>query len=788
MGLINSIGIGIGRRRSRGGAFWTPPFKADALFGLDGTIITIGSDKYFKDKSPNGRNFLITGYDFDSTWVKGFPYKSAATISAPAGDAVLIAADINSFLYTSGTPNAIPVSSLFQDVSYDHIIFCKHSAQVLDGNGVETYEPRVSEIVMYVTVKAGANLTTCQTYYSVPVEATSNVVWVSKAGNDTSGNGTKALPYLTISKAYNAVTGNTVYVKSGIYTENYSSLGVLYLNTGHTNNIIQCIGLVTIKGTSVSYGVLWSVQSAGSVATVNNGILDEEVHAYNTIQFNTAACTLTTNNIYFKGIKTNLVNVSTVGTLVLNKCIATETTRKYITGSKAVTINNSYLVNICTSVANTLTFLNNKLINNVNGHVVININLPLIAKGNYIKSNGNGINCVAGAAADPQSISITYNYFYIEDLTGAGVPCGVYAGGTGSKYVLSILNNKFNQTKTGALTSTSGNGIYIIDQVAPEILNNIFDFKTTSLCDAIVHKFGGTVVSSVNKINYNKVFSESLTGVGITIGYENGYANIADGSEIIGNYIQGYKKNNPSGNGSIHGILTNCGKNMIIKYNHSSYCAVGIVAKTGIQDTYTSGGVTYNICEDNQSNIWARGIAGMNIFNNTIVHKNVVYTNTFIYGIACDENSAIAGNQYCENIIIKNNIIISEIITGCLIYFDAHALANGCTADYNIYYSTYAKPFYAGGEKTWAEWQAFGYDAHSVMLTTMAQVRALFTDYDNGDYSLKAGSQAIGTGQAQDAAYDDGLDASTNYGSSTAIPVIVTKQQSANWDIGAYIH
>jgi hypothetical protein len=46
------------------------------------------------------------------------------------GDAVLIAADINNFLYDAGgTPNAIPVVSLFQDIDYEHKIFCKHEAQ-----------------------------------------------------------------------------------------------------------------------------------------------------------------------------------------------------------------------------------------------------------------------------------------------------------------------------------------------------------------------------------------------------------------------------------------------------------------------------------------------------------------------------------------------------------------------------------------------------------------------------------------------------------------------------------
>lgn len=35
--------------------------------------------------------------------------------------------------------------------------------------------------------------------------------------------------------------------------------------------------------------------------------------------------------------------------------------------------------------------------------------------------------------------------------------------------------------------------------------------------------------------------------------------------------------------------------------------------------------------------------------------------------------------------------------------------------------------------------------------------------------------------------YDYGLDISTNWGNDTQLPIVITKQQSSNWDIGAYI-
>ena len=189
-----------------GGKSWSSYWTQQSLFFLDGTITDVAGTKYFVDKSANGRNFLITGYDFDAAWTTGFPYKSAATISAPAADAALIAADINNFLYDAGgTPNQIPVISLFQDIDYEHKIFCKHVAQAVDGNGVEVTEPYVSHVFMATDVLAGADLTKAYTDFGVTAEV-AGALWV--------GTGET---YATNQLAINAAAaGNTIYSKTGL--------------------------------------------------------------------------------------------------------------------------------------------------------------------------------------------------------------------------------------------------------------------------------------------------------------------------------------------------------------------------------------------------------------------------------------------------------------------------------------------------------------------------------------------------------------------------------------------
>jgi len=224
------------------------PFRSDALVILDGKVQKISGSWYFVDKSGNGRNFLITGIDFDSSNIqKGFPYKTLATISAPAGDATLIAADVNSFLYTSGTPNQLPVVSFFQDIDYAHKIFSLHKSQVVDTVSREVYEPRMLEFVIYNTVKNGTDLLKCNNYFRVPVQDTTTMAWLAENGNDATGNGSYALPYRTFAKIA-TTTKATVYIKSGSYnlTANVNFTAVSSVNLICTGRVICNTGIRNI--------------------------------------------------------------------------------------------------------------------------------------------------------------------------------------------------------------------------------------------------------------------------------------------------------------------------------------------------------------------------------------------------------------------------------------------------------------------------------------------------------------------------------------------------------------
>ena len=212
---------------------------------------------------------------------------------------------------------------------------------------------------------------------------------------------------------------------------------------------------------------------------------------------------------------------------------------------------------------------------------------------------------------------------------------------------------------------------------------------------------------------------------------------------------------------------------MIIKYNKVAYFNAGLVVKTGGQDTYTSGGVFYNLLVDNCNSLYVRGIAGINLFGNTIFESETTYTNTFDNGIQVDENTAIVGDQFSENVIIKNNIFDIKKAVGSLVKFDAHASANGCVSEYNQLF---------GG-------QYLLVDGTNYSDLATAQAAGKLLNCAIGDPLLNAlliPATPI-SGADLGAAYKTGLDTSSTFGSDTTTPVIVTKDQGATWQKGAFV-
>jgi len=764
------------------------PFKTDALVWLDGDILLNGSDYYFADKSGYARNFLITSYDFNSDWDKGFPYKTAATISAPAGDTALIAADINNFLYASnGTPNQIPVISLFQDIDYEHKLFCRHSAQVLDSNGVETYEPRVLDIVLYNTVKSGNDLVTCQSYYSVPTES-GTAKWVSPSGNDTTGTGTKANPYLTVFKAYSVVAdGSTIYVKSNSTCGEYNNTTLRYYYMDRVGTwTIKSLGFNTIKAISTSF-VLRAV--AGTVNFYNFIIDGQSTTQYTVNFYYPNVNTIILNKCMVKGYTGMAVFSDTshdglVNTFEAYDCVFPTNVNNAINIqlSDPSKIYRSYIVG-CTYFKTTGEYYYNKFNNTTLYNTYPAVYGGTSIKYNKITTKSMGIRCVGSGSTD-----IYYNNFnFVWTGTTGQVNYLIYSDQDG--WIPTIKNNNLichslNITDYVYL-------VYLGKCTTPEISNNIFISDSKSNVGHIDIEATSVVVGKC-KINNNVFKCNTNTGnisIIVSLGGETGLANKFDESELIGNHFIGSLYDYPNeAVGSTHFALMNGGINFDIRNNKVTYTGLGIVVKSGIAQSYTKNGVGYNIFFNNKIDIWVRGVKDLLIYNNSLNYNGGISGITDSVRIQIDENAANPGN-YCENVLLKNNIInhnYSEANTYSL-YFDQHAADNGCQYINNIINNTDSvnRLLRVGTGSTY--YTSISALESAGLGSGNLETNPLFSDIINNILTLQSNSPALNTGLNLGTNYNSGLDVSSDWGSSTQMPVIVTKQQGANWNIGAYV-
>lgn len=354
-------------------------------------------------------------------------------------------------------------------------------------------------------------------------------------------------------------------------------------------------------------------------------------------------------------------------------------------------------------------------------------------------------------------------------LTSVATPSiGVLVAGQG--FTTLIRDNKFNSVSTSLLT-TSNAFVQLQSQVAPIVTNNLFvDITPTQFTHINMVSASGFTTGAV-QITKNVCITEAVANYTISLGAENLHLNNFNGAIIKYNKIVGSLLNRPGTVSNCHAMLLNCGVNMEIAFNNVSYSNIGIVVKAGAEAAYTNGGVWSNQVYNCQNGIWLRGISGANVFNNTVVYDAA--TPTHVVGIKADENGAAAGTQNSSNVIAKNNIVY--INAGHGIEFDAYAAANGCVAEWTRFKpSTYFLKIGATTYTSIATAQGAGW------LNNCDAVTTAFSAFPN-IYPAAINGATL----ASD--YDDGFDSSSFLGSANKMPIVVTKQQAAQWQLGAWI-
>lgn len=772
-----AIGLGIGPAFKKGFS-WSSYWTQQSLFFLDGTIITVGENKYFEDKSAADRHFLITGYDFASDWTTGFPYKSAATISAPAADAALIAADINNFLYDAGgTPNQIPVVSLFQDIDYEHKIFCKHVAQTVDAEGVELTEPYVSHMFMATDALSGADLTKAYTDFSVPTEEAA-YNWVTKAGQDAAARGTKAAPWLTTQYGENNASAEAnVYVKTGEYAEYDTSFNYVMYNKKIN---FHAIGRMKLDNSHESYlGYLLRIHTQGETS-IKRFIFD-------------------TDKVYTGAV------VSIEGTAeIIDTCKINGRASAAIIGTPAAgvyTIRNSILiVTAGTQVlgfasAGTLNFENNYVykalgtyvINSYTGAIELNIKNNKISgvwTTACIRAAGPGQKNIIGNTINLTSTS-SKSIFSADAaadtsllIRGNKVNISVVPDSDVVAYLASVLTSiKFdrNTFTIGAITKTAISILRIINNDAIEVTDNVFDVSLTGTIYPIRIESTGTDIDN-SIISGNAIRLRVGTGgYPIIIGGDASSAgdNHCNNVTVRRNAIYGQNYNDTTpANVSTHAILYGFSKGLITQ-NYVNGVGPGCVSKSEATD---GSDITYNIVIDTIWALYVKGADACKIYNNFF--RNTRLTSSIGVYVIPNTTTAPSGIE------VKNNILINDIdnANNWLINIHVDSL-DTLVSDYNVFYTKRADgkiiSVSDGNTYTLTEWQALGFDAHSVVLTD----GQLASQFPTGQYYPTTPI----IGEVLDAAYDEGLDVATNWGNDETAPSVVVKDQAATWQIGAYI-
>jgi len=242
-------------------------------------------------------------------------------------------------------------------------------------------------------------------------------------------------------------------------------------------------------------------------------------------------------------------------------------------------------------------------------------------------------------------------------------------------------------------------------------------------------------------------------------------ANNLDGATITGNKFT-YVGTNPADVN--HVIMVGYNINDIIRYNYLDNPPYGMVLKSGasgVNMSYTTEGVAYNIFKNPRIGVRIKGMNGVCVYNNTFY--NNVYSGCQFITITKND----AAPSYDTK--IKNNIFYSS--TGTVFIYVEDGSEAGLECDYNIYYCASGAPvFYLNGTShTFAEWQGHGYDAHSVVVNPNFINTTAFVPTARLNYGTNLGST-----------YWYGLSTSAVWG--TTDPAMT--QQNGSWQVGARVY
>jgi hypothetical protein len=302
---------------------------------------------------------------------------------------------------------------------------------------------------------------------------------------------------------------------------------------------------------------------------------------------------------------------------------------------------------------------------------------------------------------------------------------------------LTIEGKEFNDTETGVSFGIS----------IPHSQPTTFAFINNS-------------VTSVNSIGYMLQAGDEVPGY---------FNNNLDGATIAGNK---FVWNGTDETSTTHALFTGYNLDVIIKYNYLYRTPNGIQRKSdGMTDR--DGVIAYNIIYNPMVGIVVKGMNGVRIFNNTLYCEKST-TQTLRGLIDIHKNTDNGLDAVSAGTKVFNNIFYTKNSTLNIKIFETECLS-GFESDYNVFWCESGEPVFeiAGQTKSFAQWQALGYDLHSVVVNPDFINFTDFVPRARLDYGKDLGPAFL-SGLATDAVWSN-IDPKTNI-------------QNGTWQVGARIY
>lgn len=270
----------------------------------------------------------------------------------------------------------------------------------------------------------------------------------------------------------------------------------------------------------------------------------------------------------------------------------------------------------------------------------------------------------------------------------------------------------------------------------------------------------------------NSITSVNTFGYMLQAGDEEPAAtnNNLDGAVITGNRFSWSGTDMKS---ITHGLFTGHNLNAVIKYNYLDHVPMGIIRKSGNNMVNTGGGVAYNIVKSGAVGINIKGMSNVNVYNNTL-YTDRTTAETWRGLIYIYTHTDITPNSVSHGTKIYNNIFYTKHQTYCIQIADKESTV-GLESDYNIFYCESGTPlfFYCGEVKTFAQWQALGYDTHSKVINPDFKDLVDFVPSARLDFGKDLGS-----------IWAEGLSVNAKWGTTNP----ETATQNGAWQVGARVH